>query len=227
MCAHPLAGVDRQVADQLEHRQRRQGDLRRELLVRVRQASPGRPLIIIPQLPQMPARQTKSNCSEGSCFSRISLRAMKSVMPSASSSSVGLHAGRAGRVLRVVAQDLESERRGASAVRRPWSKPLVDAFVGGRGSAAAAAPRTASAPSARRSVRPAPASALSSIDFLLSRGECRDGRCSPWRHSRASRAAAPSSSRPAPRSAGSAACPARWSRMASVRLSHSASLRRG
>ncbi len=55
-------------------------------LVRVRQASPGRPLIIIPQLPQMPARQTKSNCRDGSCFSRISLRAMNSVMPSASSS---------------------------------------------------------------------------------------------------------------------------------------------
>ena len=48
---------------------------------------PGRPLIIIPQLPQMPARQTKSNCSDGSCFSRISESAMKSVMPGASSSS--------------------------------------------------------------------------------------------------------------------------------------------
>jgi hypothetical protein len=34
-------------------------------LVRVRQASPGRPSMSIPQLPQMPARQTKSNCSEG------------------------------------------------------------------------------------------------------------------------------------------------------------------
>jgi len=56
-------------------------------LVTVRQASPGRPLIIIPQLPQMPARQTKSNCSDGSCFSRISESAMKSVMPGASSSS--------------------------------------------------------------------------------------------------------------------------------------------
>jgi hypothetical protein len=55
--------------------------------VSVRQASPGRPLIIIPQLPQMPARQTKSYCSEASCFSRISLRAMNRVMLSASSSS--------------------------------------------------------------------------------------------------------------------------------------------
>jgi hypothetical protein len=55
--------------------------------VSVRQASPGLPLIIIPQLPQMPARQTKSNCSEGSCFSRISLSAMNNVMLSASSSS--------------------------------------------------------------------------------------------------------------------------------------------
>ena len=55
--------------------------------VSVRQASVGRPLTIIAQLPQMPARHTKSNCSVGSCFSRSSLRAMNSVMPSASSSS--------------------------------------------------------------------------------------------------------------------------------------------
>jgi len=55
--------------------------------VSVRHASPGRPLIIIPQLPQMPARQTKSNWSDGSCFSRISFSAMNSVMLSASSSS--------------------------------------------------------------------------------------------------------------------------------------------
>ncbi len=55
-------------------------------LVSVRQASVGRPLITIAQLPQMPARQTKSNCSDGSCFSRISLSAMNSVIPSASSS---------------------------------------------------------------------------------------------------------------------------------------------
>jgi hypothetical protein len=55
--------------------------------VSVRHASPGRPLITIAQLPQMPARQTKSNCSEGSSFSRISFRAMKSVMPSVCSSS--------------------------------------------------------------------------------------------------------------------------------------------
>ena len=41
------------------------------LCVSVRQASAGRPLTSIAQLPQMPARQTKSNCSEGSCFSRI------------------------------------------------------------------------------------------------------------------------------------------------------------
>jgi hypothetical protein len=44
-------------------------------------------LIIIPQLPQIPARQTKSNCSEGSSFSRISDSAMNSVMPSVCSSS--------------------------------------------------------------------------------------------------------------------------------------------
>ena len=56
-------------------------------LVSVRQARPGRPLIIIPQLPQMPARQTKSNCSDGSSFSRISVSAMNSVMPSVCSSS--------------------------------------------------------------------------------------------------------------------------------------------
>ena len=56
-------------------------------LVSVRQASAGRPLITMAQLPQMPARQTKSNCSDGSCFSRISVSAMNSVMPSASSSS--------------------------------------------------------------------------------------------------------------------------------------------
>ena len=58
-----------------------------DVLVSVRQASPGRPLITIAQLPQMPARQTKSNCSDGSSFSRISFSAMKSVMPSACSSS--------------------------------------------------------------------------------------------------------------------------------------------
>ncbi len=50
-------------------------------LVSVRQASPGRPLITMAQLPQMPARQTKSNASDGSRFSRISLSAMNSVMP--------------------------------------------------------------------------------------------------------------------------------------------------
>ena len=56
-------------------------------LVSVRQASVGRPSISIPQLPQMPARQTKSYCSDGSCFSLISFNAMNSVMPSASSRS--------------------------------------------------------------------------------------------------------------------------------------------
>ena len=55
--------------------------------VSVRQASVGRPSMTIAQLPQMPARQTKSNCSDGSCFSRISDSAMNSVMPSASSIS--------------------------------------------------------------------------------------------------------------------------------------------
>ena len=55
--------------------------------VNVRQARVGRPLIIMPQLPQMPARQTKSNSRDGSCFSRISIRAMNSVMFSASSIS--------------------------------------------------------------------------------------------------------------------------------------------
>jgi hypothetical protein len=56
-------------------------------LVSVRHASVGRPLITIAQLPQIPARQTKSNCSEASIFSRISFSAMNSVMPSASSTS--------------------------------------------------------------------------------------------------------------------------------------------
>ena len=51
------------------------------LLVCVRQASVGRPLTTIAQLPQIPARQTKSNCSDASSFSRISLSAMNSVMP--------------------------------------------------------------------------------------------------------------------------------------------------
>src|SRR5688500_9842666 len=55
--------------------------------VNVRQASVGLPLIIMPQLPQMPARQTKSNSRDGSCFSRISIRAMNSVICSASSIS--------------------------------------------------------------------------------------------------------------------------------------------
>ena len=56
-------------------------------LASVRQARPGRPLMTIAQLPQMPARQTKSNCSDGSSFSRISLSAMNSVIPSVCSSS--------------------------------------------------------------------------------------------------------------------------------------------
>ena len=55
--------------------------------VRVRQARSGLPLITIAQLPQMPARQTKSNCSDGSSFSRISLNAMKRVIPSLCSTS--------------------------------------------------------------------------------------------------------------------------------------------
>ena len=55
--------------------------------VSVRQASAGRPSTSIAQLPQMPARQTKSNCSDGSSFSRISVSAMNSVMPAASSIS--------------------------------------------------------------------------------------------------------------------------------------------
>ena len=58
-----------------------------KFFVSVRQAKPGRPLIIMPQLPQMPARQTKSNCSDGSWVSRISFSAMNSVMPWVSSSS--------------------------------------------------------------------------------------------------------------------------------------------
>ncbi len=60
---------------------------RPRFFVSVRQASDGRPSMTIAQLPQMPARQTKSNCSEGSCFSRMSVSAMNSVMPSASSIS--------------------------------------------------------------------------------------------------------------------------------------------
>jgi len=39
-------------------------------------------LTTIAQLPQMPARHTKSNCSDGSSLSRISINAMNSVMPS-------------------------------------------------------------------------------------------------------------------------------------------------
>jgi hypothetical protein len=54
----------------------------------------GRPFTTIAQLPQMPARQTKSNCSDGSCFSRISFSAMKSVIPSASSTVYGCMRGR-------------------------------------------------------------------------------------------------------------------------------------
>ena len=75
--------------------------------VSVRQASPGRPLITIAQLPQMPARQTKSNCSDGSSLSRISLSAMKSVMPSRLLELVGLLMRDAGRVGRVVAHDVQ------------------------------------------------------------------------------------------------------------------------
>ena len=78
-------------------------------LVSVRQASAGRPLITIAQLPQMPARQTKSNCSDGSCFSRISFNAMKRVMPVGFLEVVGLHPRDRGRVLRVVAQDAEAQ----------------------------------------------------------------------------------------------------------------------
>ena len=55
--------------------------------VSVRQARVGRPLTTMPQLPQMPARHTKSKASEESSCSRISFRAMNSVMPAASSSS--------------------------------------------------------------------------------------------------------------------------------------------
>ena len=68
--------------------------------VSVRQASVGRPLTIIAQLPQMPARHTKSNCSDGSSVSRISINAMNSVMPSLCSISYvwmcGTLAGSAG-----------------------------------------------------------------------------------------------------------------------------------
>ena len=55
--------------------------------VSVRQARPGLPLMSIAHEPQMPARQTKSNCSVGSWLSRRSFRAMKSVIESDSSSS--------------------------------------------------------------------------------------------------------------------------------------------
>ena len=72
----------------------------------------------IAQLPQMPARQTKSNCSDGSCFSRISESAMNSVMPSRLRELVGLHARHVGRVLRVAAQ-----RRAAGP-----SEPVGGAF---------------------------------------------------------------------------------------------------
>ena len=56
-------------------------------LVNVLHASPGRPSMSMAQLPQMPARQTKSNCSDGSSFSRISPSAMKSVIPAVCSTS--------------------------------------------------------------------------------------------------------------------------------------------
>jgi hypothetical protein len=55
-------------------------------LVSLRQASAGPPSTSIAQLPQMPARQTKPNCSDGSSFSRISDSAMNSVIPAASAS---------------------------------------------------------------------------------------------------------------------------------------------
>ena len=59
--AHPLPGVDRKIGDQLEDRQGASVISESMSLVNVRQARAGRPLIIMPQLPQMPARQTKSN----------------------------------------------------------------------------------------------------------------------------------------------------------------------
>ena len=55
--------------------------------VRVLQARLGLPFTSMPQLPQIPARQTKSKLRSGSNFSRIWFNAINSVMPSVSSSS--------------------------------------------------------------------------------------------------------------------------------------------
>src|SRR5262245_4520278 len=95
--------------------------------VRVRQARPGRPLIIMPQLPQMPARQTKSNCSEGSCVSRISLSAMNSVMLSVSSRRYGCMRGVLPGSCGLYRRMCKVSVRGVSSPA--MSEPLVDAFV--------------------------------------------------------------------------------------------------
>jgi hypothetical protein len=84
------------------------------------QASVGLRLITIAQLPQMPARQTKSNWSDASCFSRISLSAMNSVMPSASWSAYDCMCGTlAGRIVLVVAKDSYCELTPRSGFRMP------------------------------------------------------------------------------------------------------------
>ena len=55
--------------------------------VRVLQARPGRPLMTMPQEPQMAMRQAKSKIKEGSCSSRILLSAMNRVRLGVSSST--------------------------------------------------------------------------------------------------------------------------------------------
>ena len=52
----------------------------KQIPVWVWQARPGRPLMTMPQEPQMPARQQKSNWRLGSCCSRIMFSAMNRVM---------------------------------------------------------------------------------------------------------------------------------------------------
>lgn len=63
----PHARIRGQVAKQLEDRQGMlQDDMIGQIRVWVWQARPGRPLMTMPQEPQMPARQQKSNWRLGS-----------------------------------------------------------------------------------------------------------------------------------------------------------------
>src|SRR4029453_8620945 len=106
----PLAGVDRQVTDQLEHWQVRQRDLRPDLFSERAEVGAR------PAVDHHPAAHADAGAANEVELQRWILLLAELVEGDEQRHAVGLfelislHTRRAGRILRVVAQDLERER---------------------------------------------------------------------------------------------------------------------